>query len=552
MDDGSQINSITPAYAKSLDLVVGPLEELAGDPTGRPIQGIGGVRTGAIGYVVFRAQIEGIPSYNEEQVALVVDDSSYFAWKVPVILGTLTLHRVVKCMKESEMESAPPEWNNVRLGYEIHNRLYSHRANYKPDRPFPTNTNEDPTDLDELVRLTNPVIVPVFGSCIVKGRTTKTMMTDIKLNVMTQAPYAEDEANLPIGLYVMRNRVEMNPGSRTVHLVLRNGTSRPIKMSAGRKVGRVVAVNIVPKAEASPKLLRQLGMEDRAKEPKMTIPERQAELIKILEKDGGLDMLKDWPEDDARRARRLLMEYHDVFSLDKNEMGCTDATEHVIKLTKSEPFKERFRRIAPPLVEEVREHIQEMLDGGAIRPSNSPWCNAVVLVRKKDGTLRFCIDFRRLNNRTEKDSFPMPKMVDTMETMVGARIFSTMDLKSGFWQVKMAEESRPYTAFTVGSLGVYEFLRMLFGLCNAHATFQRLMQNCLSELNLTYALIYLDDIVVFSDTEKEHVKHLAAVFERFREHGLKLKPSKCEFFKEEINYLGHRVSADGMKRVLTT
>ena len=106
-------------------------------------------------------------------------------------------------------------------------------------------------------------------------------------------------------------------------------------------------------------------MEDRAKELKMSIPERQAELMKILEKDGGLDMLKDWPEEDARRARQLLMEYHDVFSLDKNEMGCTDTTEHVIKLTKSEPFKERFRRIAPPLVEEVREHIQEMLDGGS-------------------------------------------------------------------------------------------------------------------------------------------------------------------------------------------
>ena len=233
MDDGSQINSITPAYAKSLDLVVGPLEELAGDPTGLPIQGIGGVHTSAIGYVVFHAQIEGILSYDEEQVALVVDDSSYFTRKVHVILGTPTLHRVVKCMKESKMESALPEWNNVCLGYEIHNRLYSHRANYKPDRPFPTNTNEDPTDLDELVRLTNPVVVPVFGSCIVKGRTTKTMMTDTKLNVMTQAPYAEDEANLPVGLYVMRNRVEMNPGSRTVHLVLRNGTSRPIKMSAG-------------------------------------------------------------------------------------------------------------------------------------------------------------------------------------------------------------------------------------------------------------------------------------------------------------------------------
>ena len=141
----------------------------------------------------------------------------------------------------------------------------------------------------------------------------------------------------------------------------------------------------------------------------------------------------------------------------------------------------------------------------------------------------------------------MPKMIDTMETMVGARIFSMMDLKSGFWQVKMAEESRPYTAFTVGSLGVYEFLRMPFGLCNAPATFQHLMQNCLRELNLTYALIYLDDIVIFLDSEAEHVKRLGAVFERFQEHGLKLKPSKCNFFWKEINYLGHRVSADRMR-----
>ena len=105
----------------------------------------------------------------------------------------------------------------------------------------------------------------------------------------------------------------------------------------------------------------------------------------------------------------MLLEHHNIFSLDKNEIGCTDTAEHVIKLLDMEPFKERFRRIAPPLVEEVREHIQEMLDGGAIHPSQSPWCNAVVLVRKKDGGLRFCIDFRRLNRRTKKDAFPAAK-----------------------------------------------------------------------------------------------------------------------------------------------
>ena len=138
-------------------------------------------------------------------------------------------------------------------------------------------------------------------------------------------------------------------------------------------------------------------------------------------------------------------------------------------------------------------------------------------------------------------------MQETMESMVGTWFFSTMDLKLGFWQVKMAKDSQQYTAFTVGSMGVYEFLRMPYGLCNAPATFQRLMQNCLGELNLTYALIYLDDVIVFSRTEEEHLHRLRVVFGRFLEHGLKLKPSKCHFLQDQITFLGHEISADGMK-----
>ena len=195
----------------------------------------------------------------------------------------------------------------------------------------------------------------------------------------------------------------------------------------------------------------------------------------------------------------------------------------------------------------MRQHIQEMLDGSAIQPSQSPWCNAVVLVRKKDGSLRFCINFCHLNARTKKDAYPLPHMQETMESMVGARHFSCMDLKSGFWQVQMDEESRQYTAFTVGSMGMYEFLRMPYRLCNAPAMFQHLMQNCLGELNLMYALIYLDNMIVYSKTEEEHLVHLRTVLERFMEHGLKLKLSKCNFFRTEISYLGRKVSAAGME-----
>ena len=126
-------------------------------------------------------------------------------------------------------------------------------------------------------------------------------------------------------------------------------------------------------------------------------------------------------------------------------------------------------------MEEVWEHLQEMLDGGTIRLSQSLWCNVVVLVCEKDGGLQFCINFRRLNSRTKKDAYPLPQMQETMESMVGTLFFSTMDLKSGFWQVKMAKDSQQYTAFTVGSMGVYEFLRMPYGLCNTPVTFQRLM-----------------------------------------------------------------------------
>ena len=134
-----------------------------------------------------------------------------------------------------------------------------------------------------------------------------------------------------------------------------------------------------------------------------------------------------------------------------------------------------------------------------------------------------------------------------MKSMVGTQHFSCMDLKSGFWQVKMAKESRQYTAFTVGSMGIYEFLHMPYSLCNSPATFQHLMQNCLGELNLTYTLIYLDDVIVYFKTEEEHLVHLCAVLERFMEHSLKLKLSKCNFFRTEISYLGHKVSMAGME-----
>ena len=180
-------------------------------------------------------------------------------------------------------------------------------------------------------------------------------------------------------------------------MVVRNTTSRPINLAKGKVVARVQAANVVPEATPSLELLRKLEADSPAADkPQLTIKERQQLLLVALKKDGGLDRLKDWPPVLAAKAIRLLLEFHYIF-LEPNEISCTDATEHNMELLKDEPFRERFRHIAPPVVEEVRKHIQEMLDGGAIQPSQSPWYNAVVLVRKKDGSLRFCIKFRCLN-----------------------------------------------------------------------------------------------------------------------------------------------------------
>ena len=207
------------------------------------------------------------------------------------------------------------------------------------------------------------------------------------------------------------------------------------------------------------------------------------------------------------------------------------------------PFKEHYRCIPPHMYNNVRAHIQEMLDIGAIHQLHSLWASAVVLVQKKDVGLRFCIDLRKLNNWTVEDAYSLPQIDETLDILQGSQWISSLDLKSGYWQVKMDEESKPLTAFTVGPLGFYECKRMPFGLTNAPATFQRLMETCLGDLNLHWYIIYLDDIVIFSKDLASLLKRLDAVFWKLEKAGLNIKPSKCELFQRQLAYLGHVISA---------
>ena len=393
-----------------------------------------------------------------------------------------------------------------------------------------------PLYVDEVVRVTSKCTVPPFSHKAIHGKV-NLILHGYKMNVMTHG-LEKRSPSLLLGIDVQTVYATLVDGSNRVTVVLRNNTRDWLEIKKGMPIAQMVAAN-----EAL-RVTNLLSAEETKQQPTLTKAERQNLLLDKLDLSG----LDAWPEDQAGKACSLLKEYHDIFLLEKRDMGHTNATKHkiVLKDPDTPPFKEHFRRIPPPQLDEVREHLNLMLDAGVIQPSNSPWCNAVVLVRKKDGSLCFCIDFRKLNSLTVKDSHPLPRICEMLESLAGAAHYSTFDMNSGFWQVPMDEESKQYTAFTLGSMGLYECESMPFGLCNTPPTFQRLMQNCLGELNLTYCLIYLDDMIVFSETPEEHLRRMCAVFNHLREHGFKLKPSKCDMFKSEINYLAHHVSQKGV------
>ena len=194
----------------------------------------------------------------------------------------------------------------------------------------------------------------------------------------------------------------------------------------------------------------------------------------------------------------------------------------------------------------VKEELKKMEAQGIIEPSNSPWASPVVLVKKKDGTIRFCIDYRKLNEVTLKDAYPLPRIEDNLDALQGAKWFTTLDLASGYWQVEMAEEDKDKTAFCT-RYGLYQFRNMPFGLCNAPGTFERLMETVLRGMQWERAVLYLDDIIIFSNDLPEHLERLEEMFMRLQKANLMLKPSKCHFFKKQVEFLGHVVSQDGVQ-----
>ena len=253
----------------------------------------------------------------------------------------------------------------------------------------------------------------------------------------------------------------------------------------------------------------------------------------------------DLSDEERLRAEQFIRDNETLFSKSEFDIGRTDLVQHRIDTGTHRPFRQSLRRHPVAHLPQIDQHVDEMLRHDIIEPAASPWCSNVVLIRKADGGLRFCIDYRQLNELTYKDAYPLPKIDMCLSALGGSQFFSTIDLRAGYWQTSIDERDRDNTCF-VTRRGTFRFKVLSFGLANAPALFQRLMDLVLVGLTWDFCLFYLDDVIIMSETFDEHLSRLTAVFNRLQSANLKLKPAKCRLFQRRVIFLGHLVTAEGI------
>lgn len=283
----------------------------------------------------------------------------------------------------------------------------------------------------------------------------------------------------------------------------------------------------------------------------------------------GADMLEHGPKDvqidETARATELIdvlrtntsmtpeleetiMQFRDVFAVRDSELTQTSLIEHDIDTGDSAAIKQKTRPVPIGARQEFKAIIQDLLERGIITRSYSNWASPVVLVRKKDGSLRLCVDYRALNKVTKQDVYPLPAIDAVIQSLEGKKVFSTLDLASGYWQIRLSEAAKEKSAFTT-SEGLFQFEVLPFGLSTSPAQFQRLMDMVLGELGVkdSEVFVYIDDVLIATTTKERHMEVLRMVLQAFRHANLKFKPQKCAFFRDKVNFLGHVIDENGVR-----
>lgn len=325
------------------------------------------------------------------------------------------------------------------------------------------------------------------------------------------------------GVRVARTLVNSESGSIAVRMC--NITERPVSLYRGCTISPFQPVCTLNTAQPDVELIQPV------------VPDHITPILESVD--------NSVPTDTKLQLESLLCAYADVFSRNEYDLGETTLQQHRIDTGSNRPFRQALRpqpRTHLPVIDKL---LQEMQEQKVIEPCQSEWASNIVLVKKKDGSIRFCVDYRKLNLLTTRDAYPLPRIDRCLETLAGSSWFSTFDLRSGFHQVPVDPRDINKTTF-ICHRGTFRFPKMPFGLCNAPSTFQRLMDTVLTNLDHEICLAYLDDIIVFSSNPESHLERLQRLFDRLREAGLKLKPSKCHILQREVSFLGFRVNNSGV------
>ena len=372
------------------------------------------------------------------------------------------------------------------------------------------------------VRAKENVEIPAYSECEI--------MACLESPVSEGTWIVENSVRQPRGVVAARALVQ--PSLHSIPVRLLNFFSEPVMIYAGKEIAIAESVGgaVCPIEECHTNEI----------DGKIISDQKCVMLWKIVEESGT-----ELTNEEKQIFYQLLFDYADVIASSTTDLGRTKKLQHTIHTGDSAPVRQSVRRLSPQRREEVKTLLDMMIKNEIVEPSSSPWASPIVLVKKKDGSTRFCVDYRKINKVTRRDAYPLPRIDATLDALAGSQWFTTLDMLSGYWQVEVKDEDRPKTAFCTTE-GLFQFKVMPFGLCNAPATFQRLMDLVLSGLQWSQCLVYLDDVIVMGRNFKEHMSNLHNVLQRLREAGLKLKPSKCSFFKREVRYLGHIISRYGV------
>ena len=389
----------------------------------------------------------------------------------------------------------------------------------------------DPTDFCEVKVGKKPVTVPSKQAIVIPCRAHTGAMaeTTATLQPMTQPSWPE-------GLLVHEQVVSIpSTSSCRLMIVVSNSTDFDLKLEGRTTLGTLQLVNSLGPGK--------LTDDTHTPQPKAHVSQTSAATNSPWTPPIDISHL---PQEHQDMVSKMLQEESKAFARDEEDMGCIKSLQMHINLNDSEPVQRSYRSIPKPLHKEVKEYLLDLIHRGWVRKSKSSYSSLIVCVRKPDGSLRLCVDYRGINAKTIPDRHPIPKIQDVLDALGGNSWFSTLDQGKAYHQGFMDEESQPLTAF-VTPWGLYEWVRIPFGLCNAPAAFQRSMEDCLGDFNFDICTTYLDDVLVFSATFNEHVERLRKVLQMMQKFGMKLRPNKCHLFKSEVKYLGKIVSSSGYR-----